>query len=191
MSPQIAIVRMKSISESVGIDRARTEGRFKRECEAWAAGMLALALTKLKDEVWWVGVETVDGTATPGCDKWMRPQSGTSSTPQYRERGLGRERGRHSDGHPEEVQARIRATTFFWPRSELRQGDQLRPCDRGDDALPRVAAPLGIDLKIRAELEKAKQQGSFIRRATRGREPGFYYAGTVFLLCPMRLTVTS
>jgi hypothetical protein len=45
-------------------------------------------------------------------------------------------------------------------------------------------APLGIDLKIRAELEKAKQQGSFVMRDTRGREPGFYDAGTVFLPLP-------
>jgi len=62
MSPYTAIVRMKTISERCGIDHARTNGRFKREREAWAAGMLALALSKLKDDVWWVEVETVDAT---------------------------------------------------------------------------------------------------------------------------------
>jgi hypothetical protein len=45
-------------------------------------------------------------------------------------------------------------------------------------------APLGIDLKTRDELEKAKQQVPFVRRGTRGREPGFYDAGTVFLPLP-------
>ena len=37
MSPYTAIVRMKTISERCGIDHARTNGRFKREREAWAA----------------------------------------------------------------------------------------------------------------------------------------------------------
>ena len=62
MSPYTAIVRMNTISESCGIDRARTDGRFKKEREAWAAAVLALALTTLKDDVWWVEVETVDAT---------------------------------------------------------------------------------------------------------------------------------
>lgn len=46
----------------IGMDRARTDGRFKREREAYATGWLALALSKLKDDVWWVEVETVDAT---------------------------------------------------------------------------------------------------------------------------------
>ena len=41
-----------------------------------------------------------------------------------------------------------------------------------------------IDLKIRAELEKAKKQVPFLKRGIRGREPGFYDAGVVFLPLP-------
>ena len=41
-----------------------------------------------------------------------------------------------------------------------------------------------IDLKIRAELERASKQTPFLRRGSRGREPGFYDAGTVFLPLP-------
>ena len=35
---------------------------IQREREAWAKGWLAVALSKLKDDVWWVEVETVDAT---------------------------------------------------------------------------------------------------------------------------------
>jgi hypothetical protein len=34
MSPYIAITRMKTIRETYGIERARTDGRFKKEREA-------------------------------------------------------------------------------------------------------------------------------------------------------------
>lgn len=57
MSPYNAIARMRTLSDRCGLDRAHTGGRFKREREAWATGVLALALTKLKDDVWWVQIE--------------------------------------------------------------------------------------------------------------------------------------
>jgi len=79
MSPYTAIVRMRTVSERCGIDRARTDGRFKREREAWAAGVLALALSKLKDDVWWVEVETVD--ATPDTKLRQIDQTQTHSCP--------------------------------------------------------------------------------------------------------------
>jgi len=44
--------------------------------------------------------------------------------------------------------------------------------------------PLAVDLNMRAEFDKAKQQIPFLRRGTRGREPGFYDAGKVFLPLP-------
>jgi hypothetical protein len=43
---------MRTISETCGSDRARTDGRFKRERETWVAGVVALALSKLKDDLW-------------------------------------------------------------------------------------------------------------------------------------------
>jgi hypothetical protein len=58
---------MKTISETYGIERARTDGRFKKDREAWTTGMLALALSKLKGEEWWIEIETVDSTPTPNC----------------------------------------------------------------------------------------------------------------------------
>ena len=62
MSPYIAITRMRTISETYGIPRARTDGRFKREREAWTTGVLALALSKLNGEKWWIEIETNEST---------------------------------------------------------------------------------------------------------------------------------
>jgi len=58
MSPYIAIKRMATISETFGIERARTDGRFKKEREAWTTGVFALALSKLNGEQWWIEIET-------------------------------------------------------------------------------------------------------------------------------------
>jgi len=62
MSPYITIRRMATISETYGIERARTNQRFKKDREARTTGLLALALSKLNDEEWWVEIETVDST---------------------------------------------------------------------------------------------------------------------------------
>jgi hypothetical protein len=62
MSPSIAIRRMATISETFGIERARTDGQFKKEREAWTTGVFALALSKLNGEPWWIEIETKDNT---------------------------------------------------------------------------------------------------------------------------------
>src|SRR5713226_9259651 len=62
MSPYIAIKRMVTISDTYGIEPARTDGRFKKEREAWTTGVLALALSKLNGEQWWIEIETADNT---------------------------------------------------------------------------------------------------------------------------------
>src|SRR5258708_5658093 len=45
-----------------GVERARADGRFKKEREACATGVLALALSKLNGEEWWVEIETIEST---------------------------------------------------------------------------------------------------------------------------------
>src|SRR5713101_2854422 len=62
MSPYIAITRLRTISETYGVERARADGHFKMEREACASGVLALALSKLNGEEWWVEVETREST---------------------------------------------------------------------------------------------------------------------------------
>jgi hypothetical protein len=53
---------MQTISEKYGTERARTDGRFKKEREAWTTGVFALAVSKLNGEQWWVEIETKDNT---------------------------------------------------------------------------------------------------------------------------------
>jgi hypothetical protein len=62
MSPYIAIKRMQTISEKYGIQRARTDGRFKKEREAWTTAVFALALSMINGESWWVEIETKENT---------------------------------------------------------------------------------------------------------------------------------
>jgi hypothetical protein len=62
MSPYIVLTRMAKIGETYGFEPARTDGRFKREREAWTTGLFALGLTKLNDEKWWIEIETVENT---------------------------------------------------------------------------------------------------------------------------------
>jgi hypothetical protein len=62
MSPYIAIKRMQTIGEKYGIERARIDGRFKKEREAWTTAVFALALSKLNGERWWMEIETKDST---------------------------------------------------------------------------------------------------------------------------------
>jgi hypothetical protein len=62
MSPYIAIKRMQTISEKYGIERARTDGQFKKEREAWTTAVFALALSRLNGERWWVEIETKENT---------------------------------------------------------------------------------------------------------------------------------
>ncbi len=62
MSPIFAIDRMRTISETYGISRARSDRKFKKEREAWTTAMLALALRKLTHVEWWIEIETVEKT---------------------------------------------------------------------------------------------------------------------------------
>lgn len=62
MSPYIAIALMQRIQETYGIERARSDGRFKKEREAWTTAILALGLTKLNGEEWWIEIVTTDNT---------------------------------------------------------------------------------------------------------------------------------
>jgi len=47
MAPLSAMNQMGLISTTYGAERARTDGKFKREREAWTTAMVGLALSKL------------------------------------------------------------------------------------------------------------------------------------------------
>jgi len=75
MSPIFAIDRMRTISETYGLKRARSDGKFKKEREAWTTAMLALALRKLTGVEWWIEIETVENTPD---NRLRRPDQTTS-----------------------------------------------------------------------------------------------------------------
>lgn len=62
MSPFIVIRRMVTIRETYGVEMARTDRRLKKEREAFTTGLLALGITRLTGEQWWVEIETVEST---------------------------------------------------------------------------------------------------------------------------------
>lgn len=208
MSPYTAIERMETISERDGVDRARTEGRFKKEREAWAAGVLALALSKLKDDLWWVEVETVD--ATPDTKLHQISQSANGNVDNTRnienvdwEEHVGdimtviRKKCKRS--YPPDYLLVVHARNYF---KEINFGlviEQMKSVQSPflevwviavvglDDIKVVRASPglLAVDLKIRAEMEKArKRMPQFLKRGSRGRKPGIYDAGMVFLPLP-------
>jgi hypothetical protein len=62
MSPHFVIARMKLLLEKYGNHDATTNGRFKKEREAWTSGMYALGLSELQNRQWWVEIETDEQT---------------------------------------------------------------------------------------------------------------------------------
>jgi len=207
MSPYTAIVRMNTISETYGIDRARTDGRFKKEREAWATGVLALALTKLKDDVWWVEVETVDNT--PDTRLWQIDETPNGNVVNTRNiENVDWEKNvddvmmvitkKCKRAYPSDYLLVVHARNYGKEINFDRVIEQMKSLQspflevwviavvgRDDIKVVRVSPGLPVvDLKIRAELEKASKQVPFVKRGSRGLEPGFYSAGTVFLPLP-------
>ncbi len=207
MSPYTAIVRMKTISERCGIDHARTNGRFKREREAWAAGMLALALSKLKDDVWWVEVETVDATPDTKLRQIDQTANGNVINTRNIENVDWEEnvddimtviRKKCKRSYPSDYLLVVHARNYGKEINFDRVIEEMKRVQSpflevwviavvglDDVKVVRVSPGLPVvDLKIRAELERASKQVPFLKRGSRGREPGFYDAGTVFLPLP-------
>jgi len=192
MSPYIAIRRMATISETYGIERARADGRFKKEREAWTTAVFALALSKLNGEQWWIEVETVDNTP----DTRLRQLDQSSGNNVIQTRSI--EVVDWEENVDDIMQVIGNKCRRAYPRHYLllvnaRNSGKMLDLDRvieemkkirlaflevwviafigpGDIKVARVApSPFPIDLNIRIELEKARQQVPFIRRGTRGR----------------------
>lgn len=205
MSPYTAIIRMNTLSERCGIDRARTDGKFKQEREAYAAGVLALALSKLKSEFFWVEVETVD--STPDTRLWLIiPTVKGNVFDKLNIESVDWDenvddimtviRKKCKGAYPRDYILLVHARNYekeinfdrvieemknlqspfleVWVFAVLLANDLIK--------VVRVAPGIAvIDLKIREELEKARKQDAFLKRGSRGRTPGFWDGGTVFL----------
>jgi hypothetical protein len=207
MSPYIAITRMRTISRTYGVERARADGRFKKEREAWATGVLALALSKLNDEEWWVEIETVD--STPDTRLRQIDQSTGHNVIQTRSievvdweenvddimEVIENKCKRAYPGHfLLLVHARHRGKVLDFDRVIGEMMAMRSPflevwviASDGLDHIKAVrVAPGGpaVDLKLGTEMEKARKQPSFLKRGIRGTKPGFRELGPAFLPIP-------
>lgn len=207
MSPYIAIKRMATISETSGIDRARTDGRFKKEREAWTTGVFALALSNLNAEQWWIEIETVD--STPDTRLRQLDQSSGNNVIQTRSievvdwqenvddimEVIGKKCKRAYPGHYLLlVNARHSGKSLDFDRVIEEMKGIRSPFLEvwvlafvGPDDMKVVRdAPraLSVDLKMRAELEKAKKQTPFMKRGKRGTGTEIRDLGPAYLPIP-------
>jgi len=189
------------------MNRARTDGRFKREREAWATGWLALALSKLKNDDWWVEVETVDATPDTRLRQIEETANGNVVNTHNIENVDWEENVDdmmtvvrkkcerryphdylllvHARNHRKEINFDCVVEEMKSVPSPFLEVWVMAVIGRDDIKVVRVSPGLPVvDLKIRAEMERAGKQVPFIKRGSRGREPGFYDAGTVFLPLP-------
>jgi len=207
MSPYIAIKRMQTISETYGIDRARTDGRFKKEREAWTTGALALALSKLNGEQWWIEIETVD--STPDTRLRQLDQSSGNNVIQTRNievvdweenvddimEVIGKKCKRAYPGH-------------YLLLVNARHAGKVLDFDQIIEKMKTIRSPflevwvvafiapdvmkvvrvapgaLPVDLKLRAELEKASKQMPFLHRGIRGTGTEIRDLGPAYLPIP-------
>ena len=207
MSPYIAIRRMATISETFGIERARTDGQFKKEREAWTTGIFALALSKLNGEPLWIEIETKDNT--PDTKLRQLDQSSGNNVIQTRHIEVVDWQENVDDimevirkkckrAYPDHYLLLVNARNsrkvldFDQVIQEMKRADSpflevwvIAFVGPDDMKVVRVApGTLSVDLKIRAELEKAKKQTPFIKRGIRGTGTELRDLGAAFLPIP-------
>ena len=207
MSPYIAIRRMATISETYGVERARTDGRFKKEREAWTTAVLALALSKLNDEVWWVEIETAEGT--PDTRLQHIDQSSGHNVIQTRSVEVV-DWEENVDDIMEVIEKKC---SRAYPGHYLlvvnaRNAGKTLDLGRVIEAVEKIPSPFleiwvvasvdsnhlkvvrlsprgpEIDLDFRTDLEKARKQHSFMKRGIRGTDPEFRELGPMYLPIP-------
>lgn len=207
MSPYIAIRRMATISETYGIARARTDSRFKKEREAWATGVLGLALSKLKAEEWWVEIETVDSTP----DTKLRQIDRSSGRNVIQTRNIEVvDWEENVDDIMEVIGKKCKRAypSHYLLLVNARHSGKVLDFDRVIEEMQKMRSPFlevwivafigpddlkvvrvapgrfPIDLKIRAELEMAKKQKPFAKRGIRGTDTEFRNLGPAYLPIP-------
>ncbi|HWZ81239.1 MAG TPA: hypothetical protein VNW47_01370 [Terriglobales bacterium] len=200
---------MATISETVGIERARLDSQFKREREAWTTAVFALALHKLNGEQWWIEIETIDNT--PDTKLRQLDQSSGNNVIQTRSvevvdweenvddimQVISKKCGRAYPSHYILlVNARNSGKALDFDKViEEMKGKQspflevwvVALVGPDDMKIVRVApAALSIDLKLRSELEIAKKQMPFVERGTRGSGTEMRDLGPLYLPIPRR-----
>ena len=207
MSPYTAIIRMRTISETYGVERARTDRRFKKEREAWTTGMLALALSKLKNEEWWVEIETLD--STPDTKLHHIDQSSGQNVIQTRNIEIVD----WEENVDDIMEVIAKKCSRAYPGHYLllvnaRHVGKALNIDRVMEEMQKIRSPflevwlfafvgqdnakvvrvapggLVIDLNLSAELKKARNQEKFLRRGIRGVSTEFRDLGLTYLPIP-------
>jgi hypothetical protein len=208
MSPYIAIRRLVTISESYEIKRARTDRRFKKEREAWTTGVLALALSKLKDDKWWVEIETVE--RTPDTKLHQINQSTGHNVIQTRSiEVVDWEENVADIMEVIEKKCKRAYPGHYLLVVNARHTGKLLDLDRIIEAMKKMRSPFlevwvvasigtdhvtvvrvapggpAIDLKpFQTEVENARKQPSFVKKGSRGSNPEFRDLGLTYLPIP-------
>jgi hypothetical protein len=209
MNPAMAIKRMKTVSETFGLERARTDGRLKKEREAWATAVLALALSKFNGEEWWI--EIVTSEETPDTRLRRIDQSSGHNVIQTRSIEVV-DWEENVDDIMEVIRKKCERAypSHYLLLVHARHVGKVLHFDRIIEEVKKIKSPfleiwviaavgpdqmiavyvapgvLRIDFTLSAELEKASKQSSFLKRGKRGMSGGFHDLGLTFLPIPER-----
>lgn len=207
LSPGIAITRMRTISEKYGTEKARTDGRFKKEREAWTTAVFALALTKLTGEQWWVEIETRENTP----DTRLRRLEQCSGNNVIQARSI---EVVDWDEHVEDIMEVIKKKCGrSYPEHYIllvhaRNSEKLLDFDRVIEEMKHTRSPflevwvlafespqsmkvarvapsaLLVDLNVQAELRGAAKQRGFLRKGIRGTGTAIQDLGPAYVPIP-------
>jgi len=207
MSPFIAIKRIQTISERYGIARARTDGRFKKEREAWTTGVFALALSKLNGDKWWIEIVTTDNTP----DTRLRRIDQTSGNNVIQTRSIEVvDWEKNVDDIMKVIKKKCKRAypDHYLLLVNARHGEGVLNFDRVIEEMKKIrspflevwvvvmvasghmkvvrVAPTGfpIDLDLSAELPKAMKQEAFVKRGIRGTGTEIRDLGAAYLPIP-------
>jgi len=206
MSPYTAIRRMATISETYGTELARTDGRLKKEREAWATGVLGLALSKMKDEEYWVEIETVERTPDTRLH-YINQSSGHNVTQTRCVENVDWE-----ENVDDIMEVIGKKCSRAYPRNYLlvvhaRHVGKVLNLDQVKEEMKKLSSPfletwivarIGEDHLIaagvepagpeivlnRTDLKNAEKQTPFTKKGKRGTRCGFQHLGPAFLPIP-------
>jgi hypothetical protein len=207
MSPYFIISRLQKIKETYGTKRALTDGRFKKEREAVATAFLALALSKLKNEEYYIEIETVENTPDIKLHH-IDQSSGHNNIWTHSVEVVDWEE--HVPDIMEVIRkkcSRLYPEYYFLLVSARHTGGFINFTNISEElktihspfletwvtgfsginklAVARVAPGLlEFSLDYRDELQNAKRQTEMVKRGNRGTAPGFRSLGPAFLPIP-------
>jgi hypothetical protein len=206
MSPYTALIRMQTIWDTYGGERARTDRLFQNNREAWATGVLGLALSRLNRDEWWIEVETRE--RTPDTKLHHIDQSSGHNVIQTRSiEVVDWEENVYDIMEVIRKKCRRAYPGHFLLVVNARHGGKTIYGAQIADAMKKIRSPflevwvvggigprhltalrvspsyVEVDLPSE-ELDIANRQKRFVKRRLRGTTPGFYDLGMAYLPIP-------